>query len=84
MNHNKASNVGLAGVRIGNQGNFSLQEHTFCINAGGAFCERSGQLYVELMGSRQVAIQLFVGERAKPQGPPRVVELTFSNGARLK
>jgi prepilin-type N-terminal cleavage/methylation domain-containing protein len=81
----KAKTVGLTGIRKGNEGRFSLQEHTLCINSGGALYEQAGQNYIEVTGVQQMGVQLFVGDPPNlHQGPPRIVEFTFSNGASLQ
>lgn len=75
--------VGIAGWRIGREGNFRSERLQLCYNARGALFKRDGSLYSEV-GALQINLQKFDGPPWRALGAPHRVELNFSSGAQVK
>jgi len=81
----RADKVGVAGWRRGLRGDLDLTPLRLCLSPGGAVRVFDGVGYSPLAGPLHIAVQPFMGDGDwRPFGPPRVVELTFSAGARLR
>lgn len=75
--------VGIAGWRIGREGNYQSERVQLCFNARGALFKREGSLYTEV-GLLQLGIQQFDGPPWIKIGRVLDINLTFSSGAQVQ
>jgi prepilin-type N-terminal cleavage/methylation domain-containing protein len=81
----RADKVGVTGWRLGLKGDLELNPLRLCLTPGGAVRVFDGVGYAPIVGVLHIAVQPFMGEGDwSTFGPPRVVEVTFSAGARLR
>jgi prepilin-type N-terminal cleavage/methylation domain-containing protein len=75
--------VGVAGWRLGHEGNYQSERIQLCFNTRGALFRREGGLYTEV-GRLQLGVQQFQGPPWIALGRAQEVNLNFSSGAQVQ